>query len=131
MPQARIAGQFLSFLVVGALATAVHYTILIAGVEWLGMSPVLASGAGFVAGAVTNYLLNRRYTFAVQKRHRAAIPRFAAVACCGLLLNLVILQALAVHVGLPYLVAQCLATGFVLLWNFLLNRLWTFRTEVS
>jgi putative flippase GtrA len=34
--------------------------------------------------------------------------------------------ALNVGAGMPYLFAQVIATGIVLLWNFTANKLWTF-----
>ncbi len=47
-------GQFLRFLLVGGLCTALQYLVLVAGVELGGADPLIASGAGFVLSAALN-----------------------------------------------------------------------------
>ncbi|MBK7457472.1 MAG: GtrA family protein [Betaproteobacteria bacterium] len=59
----RIATQFLRFLGVGGLATALHYAIMAALVVRGWMGPVAASTLGFSVSAVLNYRLNHRFTF--------------------------------------------------------------------
>jgi len=86
---------------------------------------VAASTAGAIVGAGINYFLNHRFTFASEQSHRRALPRFAAVAAAGVVLNALVLAAvlaLAPH----YLVAQVVATLAVLLAGYLVNRTWTF-----
>ncbi|MGR9108871.1 MAG: GtrA family protein [Gammaproteobacteria bacterium] len=123
----HITGQFLRFATVGGIATAVHYLILITLVQGLGANPVWASGIGFVIGATFNYVLNYRFTFRSNAKHRHAVVKFLLVAGLGLVLNSLAMLVFIVHLGLFYLLAQVLATSLVLLWNFLGNRLWVFR----
>jgi putative flippase GtrA len=117
------------FLGVGAFATALQYVILLAGVELLGASPVVASATGFTVSAVANYLLNYRYTFRSRRRHVSAALRFALVAAAGLLLTAGLMEVLAHRAGLPYLWAQVLTTGVVLVFNFTAHALWSFAKE--
>ena len=124
----RVATQFVAFVCVGAVATGAQYIVLIMLVQAFNVWPIVASDIGLVLGAVINYALNRRFTFASCEPHLKAIPRFAAVAGAGLLLNslvVVVLMAARAH----YLIAQVVATGAVLIWNFVLNRTWTFRAS--
>ncbi|MEP7312147.1 MAG: GtrA family protein [Pseudomonadota bacterium] len=118
--------QFLRFLVVGAIATTVQYCVLIAGVELLGWQPVWASGLGFALGAVVNYVLNRNFTFQSNAAHGRAVLRFAVVALTGLGWNSILMHVLNERLGYPYLLAQVLTTGMVLVWNFCGNALWSF-----
>jgi putative flippase GtrA len=101
--------------------------VLILLVQAAGTDPVPASGAGFAVGAVSNYLLNYRYTFASTKGLTQTFGRFIAVALIGMLLNLLIMWVCIHGLHLNYLLAQVLATGQVLVWSFGANRLWTFR----
>jgi len=117
--------QFLKFAAAGAVGTAFHYTTLVLWVEVLGGRVVTGTLAGFCAGALVNYLIARRFVFASDRPHAAALPRFALVAATGAVLNTAIVAWLA-GAGLHYLLAQVVATGAVLAWNFLLNRAWTF-----
>lgn len=117
--------QFLKFAAGGAVGTACHYATLVLWVEVLGGPVVPGTLAGFCVGALVNYLIARRYVFASERPHATALPRFALVAATGAALNTVIVAWLN-GAGLHYLVAQVAATGAVLVWNFFLNRAWTF-----
>ena len=122
-------GQFLRFLLVGGLCTALQYLVLVAGVELGGADPLLASGAGFVLSAALNYLLNRRFTWASQADHRVAITRFALVVASGLLLNLLGMRLLHGYLHWHYVPSQVLTTLVTLAWNFAWHRYWTFATS--
>jgi putative flippase GtrA len=121
-----LRGAFLRFLVVGVIATGVHYLVLVAAVEIAGRSAVTGSGIGFMVGAVVNYLLNRHYTFRSTVSHRTSGARFVVVMCGAWLLNQLLMHVLTVRLGLPYLFAQVLTTGVTLFWNFAGNALWSF-----
>ena len=122
-----IANQFLRFATVGGIATAIHYLILVALVQGVNMNAVWASTIGFIISAVCNYLLNYRFTFRSNVEHRRAVIKFFVVAGVGLMLNSLTMLITTEYMGLHYLLAQVLATGLVLLWNFTGNRLWTFK----
>jgi putative flippase GtrA len=118
--------QLLRYATVGAVATALHYLILFACVEFAHWYAWLASGYGAAVGAQVAYLGNRWFTFA----HRGNLPvswlRFQLLALAGAVLGMAIV-ALAVHLGMYYLLAQMLATVLVMGFTFSLNRVWTFR----
>lgn len=119
-------GQLLRFIVVGGVATAFQYVLLIAMVRSDALGPVAASGVSYVCSAALNYWLSHRFTFRSGQSHAVALPRFALVSGSGLLINQLVVGA-AVHLGqLHYLVAQVAATLCVMAWNFVLGRLWTF-----
>lgn len=119
--------QFTLYAMVGALGTALHYAVLLAGVSLLDASAVSASTAGAVLGAVTNYALNYRFTFRSRNRHVPTLMRFATVAASGVAVNGGAM-AVATHVlGIHYFIAQLVATATVLACGFAANRAWTFR----
>ena len=118
--------QFTRFLLVGGLATACHYLILVVLVQTGLTQPLTASNTGFALSAVLNYLLNRRFTFASQRPHREAAPRFALVAATGLAINAGLFWLVHNLGGQNYLLAQVAATIGTICWNFALNRIWTF-----
>lgn len=122
-----IARQFTMFASIGAVATVTHYTFFIALVQFTELGPVSSSMIGFVIGALVNYALNYRLTFRSHKRHRECIPKFFGVALFGLGLNTIIMIIATKILYLHYLVAQIVATGVVLIWNYTAHRGWTFR----
>lgn len=118
--------QLVMFALVGAVGTAGHYLVLIALKETGLASVTTATSCGFAVGALINYVLNYRFTFASGKRHAEALPKFLVVAASGALLNYALMWWLSRETAWHYLLAQILTTAAVLVWNFLLNRAWTF-----
>jgi putative flippase GtrA len=117
--------RLLRYTLVGALATAAHYMLLVLGVEAFAWPAWVASGVGATLGAQLAYVGNRRFTFA----HRGAIGtswlRFQITALAGTLQGMAIVAA-GVALGVNYLVAQIVATLAGLLTTFAINRAWTF-----
>lgn len=119
--------QLGAFFGVGLLAAVVHYGLLISLVEGYRIEPVRATLAGYVAGGLVSYLLNRRHTYVSDRPHREAGWRFGVVAAVGFALTWGLMALLVRVLGAPYLPAQILTTGIVLVWSFLAHKLWTFR----
>ena len=124
-------GQFMLFAGVGAIGTIGHYTTLIVLVEFWALDPVIASCLGFVVGALINYILNYHFTFQSDKRHREALTKFLLVAIAGAAINGVIMYIGVENTQFNYLLVQIFATTVVLLWNFIVNKLWTFTHHAS
>ncbi len=123
---ALLARQFTAFFGVGLVAAVAHYGLLIALVEGGGLHPVPATLAGYVAGGLVSYALNRRHTYTSRRPHREATWRFALVAFVGFLLTWLFMHAFTIWLGAPYLPAQLVTTGIVMLWSFLAHKAWTF-----
>jgi putative flippase GtrA len=124
-----LARQFAAYVGVSLAAFGVHYGVLAALVETGRADPVRGALAGYLAGAVVSYGLNRRLTYASARPHAEATWRFGVVAAVGFGLTWLIMAGLTRGLGLPYLAAQVLATGAVVFWNFLGHRLWTFAAR--
>ena len=114
------------FLLVGGCATGLQYGLMTFLIIYFATPAVVASGTGFVVGAMANYWLNARLTFKTEQRHGVALPRFAVTALAGLAINSAILSLLT-SIGIGLVIAQILSTLCVLIWNYTVNALWTFR----
>jgi putative flippase GtrA len=122
----HLTRQLAAFSGVGAAAAVAHYGLLILLVEGGAMHPVPATLAGYVAGGLISYWLNRKHTYRSNRPHREATWRFAMVAFVGFLLTWFIMHALTVWLEGPYLPAQVVTTGVVMLWSFVAHKAWTF-----
>lgn len=132
-PQSSSAGtlrtsvlQFLSFILIGAAGTLLHYLTLTSLVLSMLVSPGPASAVGACVGACVNYVLNYRYTFASTRKHRQLMPRFFAVAALGAIANGFIVNWLS-GLGMHFLFSQIIATCTILSSNFLISKKWIFQ----
>lgn len=126
--QRKIYAQLTYFCLVGLAGTAVHYAVLLAMVQLVGV-PVVASAMGFVLGASISFILSHRFIFVSAASYKETVLKFFGVTSAGLVLNVCIVTVCITMFKLHYLVAQIVATGIVLIWNFSGNRIWTFSKE--
>jgi putative flippase GtrA len=118
--------QLAKFCLVGAsgyvVNLAVFATLLALDVHYL-----LAAVCSFLVAVTNNYTWNRLWTFRHQRGHLVFQGvRFLAVSTVALAANLAFLSAL-VALGVPKLPAQAAAIALVTPWNFVANKLWSFR----
>jgi putative flippase GtrA len=125
-PFRHLARQITAFFGAGLAAASAHYGLLILLVERGGIHPVPATLAGYVAGGLVSYALNRKHTYRSDRPHREATWRFALVAFVGFLLTWFLMQAFTVWMAGPYLPAQVITTGVVMVWSFMAHKKWTF-----
>jgi putative flippase GtrA len=105
---------------------AVYATLLALGVHYL-----LAAVGSFLVAVTNNYTWNRVWTFRRQRGHLVFQGvRFLVVSTIALAANLAFL-ALLVALGVPKLPAQAIAIALVTPWNFVANKLWSFRRARS
>lgn len=117
---------FARYTLVGGVATGGHYLVLLALVEGFGVTPALAAASGAACGALLAYAGNRRFTFRGCSSHGAALPRFLLVAAAGAGVNGAVVWAGTAALAWHYLAAQFVATLFVLVATYGVNRAWTF-----
>lgn len=121
---------FLKFLIVGGSATLLHY-LLTAIFIWLELlPPITASAVGFLISAIANYVASAKFTFVGKHRHAVSFPKFSATAGIGVTINTGILVLLGFH-EVSFYISQLIATAIVVLWNYTINAIWTFRTQVN
>jgi putative flippase GtrA len=122
----ELFSQVWKFACVGATATLIQFGMLILLVQQFGLNPVAASVAGYLVSICFNYFLNCRITFKAAT-NRKTFVMFGLTAGTGLLLNVLVMSFCLRILGLKYIFAQVAATGCVFVWNFTVNKLWTFR----
>lgn len=126
LQQRPIVRQALRFAAAGAVATAVHFILLIALVELGGLGPVLASTLAYCVGVCVSFFLNRRFTFEAKGDLGMTFAKYAALYAVGIFLNGAIMAAL-IQLGLWYILAQLIAVALILVWNFFGARYVVFR----
>jgi putative flippase GtrA len=119
--------QFSSFFWIGLIVVGVHYAVLIFLVEIAHTAVLPATLVGYTSGGVASYMLNRQHTFKTGRPHEEAGWRFIVVAGIGFGLTTVLMWLFFETLHLPYLLAQLVTTGCVMVWSFAAHKFWTFR----
>lgn len=120
--------KFLKFGVVGVSGVVVDFGVTWLLKEQLRLNKYIANSAGFACAVVSNYILNRIWTFHSADPHVGIqFAKFAVVALVGLGMNNAIIFYLTERRGIKFYTAKLVATGVVMLWNFGANYFFTFR----
>lgn len=125
----KLIEQFLKFGVVGVIAFAIDYGVLMLLNVGFGVNSVVAAGISFTVSVVFNYLASMRFVFT----HREDLSRtrefviFVVLSVVGLGINEVIMWlGLQTIGGSPFAVtaAKVVATAVVMVWNFFSRKKW-------
>lgn len=119
--------KFLKFCVVGFSGTAVDF-----GVTWLckekfGWNKYVSNSIGFILAATNNYVWNRLWTFqSTNSQIHIEYGKFLLVSVIGLAINNLVIYLLHGKLKLNFYLSKIFAIGVVMMWNFIMNYLFTF-----
>ncbi len=114
---------------VGASGYVVNLAVFATLIHWADMHYIPAAVCSFLVAVTNNYLWNRVWTFRDQRGHIAYQGlRFLVVSTIALAAILAFLATL-VALGVPKIPAQAIAIALVTPWNFVANKLWSFRRQ--
>ena len=136
--------RFAKFAIVGAIGMGVDFLVFNLFFVLVGLEPVAASVVSFLAAVTSNFIFNRTWTFhdSRTKTLRLQLAQYVLVNVVGLIIRTPIFAALGAVLHafldarqLPFGVdaswlahnlALGAAIGVILLWNYFVNRRWTF-----
>jgi putative flippase GtrA len=122
--------QLVRFGIVGSVGFVVNLAVYALFVHSVGVDYHVAAVAAWLVAVANNFILNRHWTFDAGdgKAHFQAI-RFFLVALLALGVSLLFLTTLVELAGFPKVPAQALAVAASMPFNFLGNKLWSFRAQ--
>jgi putative flippase GtrA len=119
--------QLAKFCIVGVTGYAVNLLVYTALLDGADLHYRLAATGSFLVAVTNNYLWNRLWTFRHRRGHFAYQGlRFLVVSVLVYAGNLAILTLL-VELGFGKIVSQAIAIVLVTPFNFVGNKLWSFR----
>jgi dolichol-phosphate mannosyltransferase len=133
-PALRRFDRLIRFGLVGISGIVVNTAILWTLVHRTGLAVPLASMLATEVAIISNFLLNDRWTFRAGARRHGVWLRllpFNGVALGGMVLTAVLLTTLTNYAGLPLLIANVLAVGGAMIWNYVMNTRWTWRAPAG
>jgi putative flippase GtrA len=124
--------QLVKFCAVGASGYVVNLFVFALCVEVAGLHHLLAATAAFVVAVTNNFWWNRHWTFKARGGHAGfQAARFLAVSVTAFLVAASVLELLVSVAGVPKLAAQAISVATATPLNFIGNKMWSFRIELS
>lgn len=121
--------KFLKFGVVGFSGVFVDFGITWLCREKIKLNQYLANSTGFLCAVVSNYVLNRVWTFHSQDPSVVMqFSKFLLASVVGLGINNGIIYLLNERGKINFYAAKLVATGVVTIWNFWANYTFTFNS---
>lgn len=119
--------KFIKFCIVGFSGTVIDF-----GTTWLlkekaSVNKYIANSTGFILAATSNYIWNRFWTFHSENpRIATEYFSFILISLAGLGINNLMLYLCTEKLKMNFYLSKLIATGFVTIWNFIMNYLITF-----
>lgn len=122
--------QLIRFGLVGASGFVLNLAVYALFVHAIGVPYQLAAVLAWLVAVSSNFVLNRHWTFDRPdgRVHHQALRFFLVSLGAFALVNLVLLTLLVEQAGMAKVPAQALAVAAATPFNFLGNKLWSFRT---
>lgn len=128
---AEFIGKFIRYAIVGFAGLLVDFSVTYLFKEYAKVSKYLANSLGFSIAVITNYVLNRYWTFgAGDENVFIQFGTFVLVSIIGLFINNFVIYMLNEKWNINFYISKVFAVGVVVLWNFFVNYYYTFRTAV-
>jgi putative flippase GtrA len=124
--------QLIKFCAVGASGYVVNLSVFALCVEVLDLHHLVAATAAFIVAVTNNFWWNRHWTFRARGGHAAfQAARFFTVSVAAFLFAALVLELLVSVAELPELPSQAIAIVVATPLNFIGNKMWSFRIELS
>ncbi len=121
--------QLVQFGLVGGLGFIVNLAVYYLFVHPLGTEYHVAAVAAWLVAVLNNFVLNRHWTFDARAgRVHFQAARFIVVSLVAFGFNLLVLTLLVEAANVPKVSAQAIAVVCSTPFNFLGNKLWSFRS---
>ena len=121
--------QLIKFAFVGFIGTIVNLSILYTLTEFFHVYYIFSEIIAFFFSVINNYILNKIWTFKEKIEEYLIRKYFQYTTICliALIINLCILFILVEFFIIWYIFAEVIAIIGGFLFNFIGNKLWTFR----
>lgn len=121
---------FLKYCTVGVSGTLLDLGSLYLLVEYAHLEVLVAATISFLLAVINNFTWNKTWTFKNrEKNYRKQFIKFFIVSMGGLILNTGFMFLFVNIIGIWYMIAKAMTSCFVLTWNFLGNKYWTFKIK--
>jgi putative flippase GtrA len=120
--------KFTKFCLIGFSGMIIDFSTTWLLKEKLRTNKYVANSIGFTLAATSNYIWNRLWTFHSENKLIATeYFSFILISLAGLAISNFIIFLLCDKLKLNFYLSKLIAIGVVLIWNFIMNYLITFK----
>lgn len=127
----KLLEQIMRFGIVGVIAFVIDYAVLLLLTEVVGIHYLVSSAVAFLVSVIFNYILSVAFVFETDKSRSKGTEfgLFAVMSAGGLGINQVVMWLLSDWLRIPYQLSKLVATGVVMVYNFITRKLFLERKE--
>lgn len=113
---------------VGVIVNMIFYNIFV----FCGFNISISGTFSALIAMIGNFILNRNITWKDKKTEKffAEAFKFLTISSCGIIINIIILSSLHYKLKVNYNIANLIGICGAVLWNYNLNRLWTWKNNL-
>lgn len=117
----RIA-EVIRFLIVGGGCFLLEYILLYVLTEYMHIGYLVSSAIAFTVSLLVNYILCLLVVFNVKHQSSLEIGLFIITSLIGLIINQGVMWFLVEIIAWWYMFAKVIASGIVMIWNYITKR---------
>jgi len=114
----EIIKQFLKFCLVGLESAVVYYLVFLLIFYFAKINYLIASGTGFICGALIGYKFNRLLSFSSNRKNIVALPIYIGIYLFSLIFTIISMRFLVEILEIVPVVSILIVIFFTTLINF-------------
>jgi len=126
--------SFSKYALVGLSGVVINEFFLFFFTEIAGFFFIVSSLIAIEISIISNFTWNEKWTFKDRVDSHRTFPKrlvkFNIVSAVGIILNVSVLYLVTTTFGFYYLISNLFGILAAMLWNYLVNFYWTWRTKV-
>lgn len=124
--------KLIKFLIVWSSSTIIDVVFLYIFYDLLSFQLLISVTLSFLLSVLNWFILNKFWTFQDKStKHKRQFIKFLFVSIWGLLFTLFFMYLFTHIIWIYYIISKLLTSFIVVVWNFLLNKHWTFKIKTT
>ncbi len=128
----KIFNQLLKFGIVGVIAFAIDYGIMVILTEIFKIPVLISAAISFTISVIFNYIASVKWVFDVAKEKNSKTTElvvFIVLSIVGLGINELIMWIMDKKFGIYYMISKIFATAVVMCYNFITRKLFLEKND--
>lgn len=126
-----LSRQFLRFVLVALVSTSIYAIACYLLITQFGVRPSVASIFAYLFSMLFNFVGQKRFAFESEAQWLPEVIKFCVMHGVNIAVSYLLTELIVTKLGLHFIVAIAATMAFVPFLNFIMLRLWVFRTAAG